>query len=242
MCKYEALFPTMEDKARAFDKMAREFYFCNFGTMSKADFETLMFSLYIDQILDRSEADFQTYSDYILSKQLGISQSRVSSLKEKKELKYPYPNFDWKKSFLRLVSNARYEDEKIKVFIPDRNLYLEIKNAIETNGGYVDKQLNSKLLQIRPEYFVDLLMLVSDETDRSVIQKKIKETLKSKDLDSDFLNQMSFGEYIKSNAPQFGLELVTEILSECIPVVGKGLSNVIKMVYDRMKINTGVKK
>ena len=38
--------------------------------------------------------DMNTYSDYTLSKLLGITQNRISSLKVKKELIYPYQGFD----------------------------------------------------------------------------------------------------------------------------------------------------
>lgn len=62
--------------------------------MQKTYFETLLFSLYLDHILDISEDDMNTYSDYTLSKYLGITQSKVSNLKVKKELQYPYAKFD----------------------------------------------------------------------------------------------------------------------------------------------------
>lgn len=67
---------------------------------------------------------------------------------------------------MRVVENAVYEDRKIKLFIPDENLFLEIKNAIEENNGFVDIQLNKKLLQVRIEYFLDLLISINGETDR----------------------------------------------------------------------------
>lgn len=66
--RYSELFPSDKEKADAFDKIAEQFYFCNFGTMQKSDIETLLFSLYLDRILEMSEEDMQSYSDYILSK------------------------------------------------------------------------------------------------------------------------------------------------------------------------------
>ena len=86
LARYKELF-SEEDKARAFDKIANQFYAGNFGTMAKSDMETLMFSIYIEQILSKSEDDFHTYSDFRLAKELGIAQSRVSSLKVKKQPK-----------------------------------------------------------------------------------------------------------------------------------------------------------
>ena len=45
MEKYNELFPDEKSKAEVFDKIAEHFYRKNFGTMSKTDMETLMFSL-----------------------------------------------------------------------------------------------------------------------------------------------------------------------------------------------------
>ena len=151
--KYEEFFPDEKTKARAFDKIAERYYCANFGTMTKSDFETLLFSIYLEQILNKNESDFSQYSDYTLSKLLGVTQSKISSLKVKKELLYPYEKFNWKESFRRISDKAVYENGKIKLFIPDRNLYLELKNAIEARGGFVEVQLTANLLQVPLSYF-----------------------------------------------------------------------------------------
>ena len=41
-----------DDKAKAFDEIAKKFYLSNFGSTAKSDIETLMFSIYIERILD----------------------------------------------------------------------------------------------------------------------------------------------------------------------------------------------
>ena len=107
--RYDELFPNLEEKAAAFDQIAAQFYEGNFGRMSKADLETLMFHLYIEQILKRSEQDFHTYSDFRLSKELGIPQSRVSSLKVKKQLQYPR-NFMNRPRLCRQHKKPRVQD------------------------------------------------------------------------------------------------------------------------------------
>ena len=58
--RYDELFPNLEEKAAAFDQIAAQFYEGNFGRMSKADLETLMFHLYIEQILKRSKIFIHT--------------------------------------------------------------------------------------------------------------------------------------------------------------------------------------
>lgn len=115
--KYDELFATEADKAAAFDEIARRFYFANFATMPKSDFETLLFSIYLEQILNRNEDNYDAYSDYTLSKVLGVPQSRISTLKVRKELQYPYSKFNWKESFKRISQRAIYEDRKIRLYI-----------------------------------------------------------------------------------------------------------------------------
>lgn len=83
--KYNQLFNTDKKKADAFDKIAEKYYFANFGTTSKSDIDVIMFSLYIDQILEADISNFSAYSNYALSKMLGIKQTKVSNLKVKKK-------------------------------------------------------------------------------------------------------------------------------------------------------------
>ncbi|MCM1089734.1 MAG: hypothetical protein NC092_01205 [Butyrivibrio sp.] len=239
--QYENLFPSEKEKAAAFDEIAREFYFCNFGTMQKSDIETLLFSLYLDQILDKSENDMRTYSDYILSKYLGITQNRISALKVRKELKYPYSKFDWKKSFARISENARYENGKIKINIPDKNLYYEIKNAIESMGGYIEVQLNSSLLQVPLEYFMDLMIEVSDEKSKEELKKKLKEEFHKQKIEIEAIEAESIASILKKQAGEIGVELIVSIMEGCIsaanPVVGQIMSSGIRAIKNGLKQN-----
>ncbi|MCH5273663.1 MAG: hypothetical protein J1E35_08310 [Lachnospiraceae bacterium] len=236
---YKDLFPSEKEKAAAFDEIAKQFYFCNFGTMQKSDIETLLFSLYLDRILEMSEEDMQSYSDYTLSKYLGITQNKVSALKVRKELKYPYPKFDWKKSFACISKNARYENGKIKIHIPDKNLYFEIKNAIESMGGYVDVQLNSTLLQVSPEYFLDLILKISDEADREVLIKKLNEEFHERKISIEAIEKELMGTRLK----ECGCDTVVEIIigmaeffiSKDISVFGQLFSNVARAIKDGLK-------
>ena len=229
--KYDELFSDDAAKARAFDKIAELYYFANFGSTSKADFDTLMFSIYIEQILDKSQADFNTYSDYTLSKQLGITQSKVSSLKVKKELKYPYERFDWKESFARIANRIVYEDGKIKIHIPDRNLYYELKNAIETSGGFVEVQLTANLLQVRLSYFIDLLLLLDKDSTREETREMIKKTIKEADNDIELLEKEPFGKALLDETP----EMIIDIIEKCVPVVGGVIGTIGKSILTAIK-------
>jgi len=191
--KYNQLFPDAASKAAAFDKIAEKYYNMNFGSASKADIDVLMFSLYIEQILQDGDEDMTSYSDYTLSKDLGITQSKVSSLKVKKQLLYPHEDFNWQRALLRVCDRAVYENGKIKLFIPDKNVYLELKNAIEEAGGFIEVQLSSNLLQVDVEYFFDLMIAIDGNKNREQLAKEIKKKIAEQQSDAEFIDNPSIG-------------------------------------------------
>lgn len=97
---------TDKEKIALFNKIEALYFNKNFGETSKADLEILLFSTYIDHCIDNGEP----YDDYTLSKVLGITQARIRSLKEKKELKYPRDEFEWEDAFAKTIENAKYDD------------------------------------------------------------------------------------------------------------------------------------
>ena len=232
---YNHLFDTAESKAKAFDAIAEKYYFSNFGSVSKSDFEVLLFSLYIEQILVKNEADFSAYSDYTLSTQLGITQSRVSSLKVKKELIYPHEGFEWQDSFLRILPNVIYEDGKIKLYIPDRNLYLEIKNAIENSGGFIEVQLTSNLLQVRLEYFLDLLIIADKTKSEEELRRQIIDTIGKENKEINLREKEPIGKALLKKAP----DVIIEIAGNCIPFFGDAVKTAARAVLDviRNRVN-----
>ena len=213
---YNELFNTLESKAKAFDTIAEKYYFSNFGSISRSDFDTLMFSLYIEQILFKHQDDFSAYSDYTLSKQLGITQTKVSNLKVKKELLYPFEGFNWQKAFERISSKAIYEGGKIKLFVPDKNLYLEIKNAIETAGGFIEVQLTPNLLQVRLPYFLDLLIAIDSSKDREELRKQLKNIIELENTDIKVMDKEPIGKALLKKTP----DLIIDLIGECIPIFG----------------------
>lgn len=225
--QYNEYFPDEKTKAEAFDKIAERYYYANFGTMSKSDFETLLFSIYLERILEKHEENINMYSDYTLSKLLGVPQSRISSLKVRKELLYPYEKFDWKKSFERISDRAIYENGRIKLFIPDRNLYLELKNAIEMSGGFIEVQLTTNLLQVPLSYFLDLLVAISEEKDRKELLENIKDVIQEKNKDIEFMEKEPIGKALQKQMPK----LIIDLISECIPVFGGAVKVIAENLF-----------
>lgn len=233
---YRHLFPTEAIKAEAFDKIAELFYNCNFGSTTKTDIETLMFSIYIERILkEEGPENFKAYSDYTLSKALCITQARVSNLKVRKELAYPYEAFSWKESFELLSKKATFENGKIKLFVPDKNLFIEIKNAIEEAGGFVEIQLTSNLLQVKLSYFLDLILAIDDGASRSELRKIIIEKTKCDKKDIQYLESEPFGKALIKQSP----ELIIDLIGECIPVFGGIAKAIASNLYTAIKASKG---
>ena len=214
--RYNEIFKSDEKKAEAFDKLARNYYLGNFGSMQKSDIDVLMFSLFIDCILEQSEDDINTYSDYTLAKQLGITQSRVSNLKQKKQLQYPYTGFDWKVSFKRCCGNAKADGDKIKINLRDINLYYEIQNQIDKHGGYVDATLSRNLLVITPDEFFELVEQILTEEEKSTLKKQIRKQYADnktfiEELEREPLSKAVIGQ-VKDNLPAFLMNVLSGIV------------------------------
>lgn len=186
---------TDKEKVEMFDEIAKKFYNHNFGTFSKSEMELMMFNFYIKKIVSTNVGSDNTLnynysSDYYISKDLGITQQKVNNLKIKNQLVNPI-EFDWKKSFLKLVGNARFDNKsgKVLINIPDPNLYIEIKHYLENHGGYIETQLNRNLLKIRVEYFIQLLVEIEPEKERNIIIKEIKKYIKKENKDENIFSK-----------------------------------------------------
>lgn len=167
------------EKQSCFDKISELYFRQNFGSTSKADFEVLLFSEYIEHCISAGEP----YDDYTLSKQLGITQSRIRSLKERKELKYPHTGFDWKASFAESVKNAKYDesDHYVKIIVQDINVLNEVRHFIEEKGWYDECSLNKKLLRLPLDCFTEICADDSSlaDTFSTEAKKKISAIAKS---------------------------------------------------------------
>ncbi len=182
---YESLFRDY-NKEKAFDELAELFFDGNFSSTSKSEIELIMFHYYMDALITKYKKesgvlDYSKCSDYEIAKQLGVTRERVRTLKVKAQARYPV-KYDWKESLVSLKENVRYDERKGKIIIPvpDPNLYNEIRNFIEENGGYVEVQRSENYIQIRPEYYIILIHDSSDKTEREKIYKETMKQLNKK--------------------------------------------------------------
>ncbi len=216
-----------KEKAALFDKIASEYFNRNFGSMSKADLETLLFSEYIEHRLRNG----LPFDDYTISKDLGITQTRVRSLKERKELKYHYQDFDWKAAFAAEVKNAKYDetDHYVKILIQDVNVMNEVRHFIEEYGWYDECSLNRKLLRIPLACFVDIC--VDDDSITKLftddVKKQVRKIARSDNDVAKFLEDFS-KDGLKDLLKSAGKEAILAVLS-CLPF-GNVAATIIKTI------------
>jgi hypothetical protein len=200
-----------KQKIKAFDFLVSKYFEAGFGSMSKSDVDQLFFNVATQY------SNITDHSDYILSKLLKITQPRVRNLKLKNGLKYNQLSTDAAlKQFEKYAKFARLEDDNKRISIPiyDPNVFVELENLIEQSHGYVELQLNPKILTIRIDQFLNLL-----------IQLEIKRT----------------GQHQKDIEDKYFSALKDTILKE-VKATGKVKSESILSIKDVQKIflETGV--
>lgn len=217
------------EKIEIFDKIAQNYFIRNFGSMSKVDFETLLFSEYFEHRIRKQ----LPVDDYSMSKELGITQTRIRALKEKKELKYPNDNFTWQTAFAESVNNAKVDpnDHYVKMIIQDINVMNEVRNFIEVNGWYDECSLNKKLLRIPLDCFVEICYnsdtfdnIFSDET-KSAVTKIAKA--------EDSSVQSFLKDFSKEGLKSFLMSASREVILEVLKLLPFG--GIAKTAFDFLR-------
>lgn len=176
---------TDEQKIKYFDEICQLYYNKNFGLASKSEIDLLFFKFYYEALSELQNGSNKSISDYVISKDLAITQTRVRNYRVKKELVYPSENQEWKENFLDLVHFAYFDksNHKVTMSINDPILYIELENYIEENNMYFEKQLNQKNFTIRVEYFIELLLSMDEELEyREVIENLKKKIIDDEDI------------------------------------------------------------
>lgn len=208
---------TTEEKCALFDKL-EQMYFCqNFGSTSKSDLEVFLFSEYIEHCLNTGEP----YDDYSLSKILGISQSRIRALKEKKELKYPRKGFDWRQAFADSVRNAKYDefDHYVKIIIQDVNVMNEVRHYFEEKGWFDECSLNKKLLRIPLGCFADIC--IDDSTQPDLFSAETKKKIQLNSEPNEEIKKF-LKDFTKDGFKSFLMSAGKETLIRVLPLLPYG--------------------
>lgn len=203
-----------EEKLAAFDSISRMYFEKNFGVESKSNIELIMFDIYLKHKKMNNEND----DDYTVSKELGITQTRVRSLKERRQLVYPDEKFDWKSEFVEHVQYAKCDLDyhRIKMTLPDVNVLREFQYFVEYNGWNFETQLNSKFVQLPFDCFVDICLKIEESGD--IFDNETKHKISKLQYEAgvgNFLNDFT-KEGLKDFLKAASVDVMDEVF-KCIP-------------------------
>ena len=168
-------------------------YLCkHFANISKSDVEVLFFHFYLKQkesVVKKSGEDSYLKSfitDYQISNELGITQSKVRSLREKEYILFSRESKkeQWKDDFIKCLNEykERGSDKKsciqynstnllIEMSVPDINVLIEARNYLESVGFYDEVVLNKHLFKCPLNAFIVLCEYVDKDKELLVPEK-----------------------------------------------------------------------
>ena len=135
----------------------------NFGTLSKSEFDLLVFHYYL--LNKQLKAGGKYVSDYDIGRDLGLTIQRVRSLRERDALKWP-PKEEgkWKNDFLQCLPNAHCDANRdVKIPVPDVNVMKEVRNYFEAQGLYDEYHQNPKLFMCKLDALIAVCINLKSE-------------------------------------------------------------------------------
>lgn len=164
-----------------------------FGSMNKNDFEVWIFNEW-RKLQDKKDKNL---SDYAISKELKISETKVKRLRYEADLKYSSDNDEKKlqEQFFELLKNAKYkkENSKLQFVIKDKLLRGYISDCLEKDGRFMDSSFNANMVSIYVDDFSFLLEQFSKVERKEIIERAKKEAEDNHDFPitiSDILKEM----------------------------------------------------
>ena len=193
----------------------------NFGSTSKADFELFLFAKFVQSRL-RMQLPVDEYS---LSKELGITQTRIRSLKERMGLKYADINpVNWRDELANALQNVQFEGKDngerfAKVIVQDVSVMNEVRHAIEEHGWYDECSLNKKLLTIPLGCFVELFF--DSEDFSNVFDDTVKRKVKKYEAEDNEIAKF-IGDFSKEGLKRFLTSASKRAIIDVLPLLPFG--------------------
>jgi len=141
-----------------------------FGSFNKADYEVLMFTVFLDCLED-------DVRDYDISIALGIPESKVRTLRVKSQLQYPR-EIKWEEKLVTAIEHGSYDPitKMITISIEDPSVRNRIRYEVESKYGIVNLSLNNKQMILPVESFLILAACAEEDTDATI--KRLNTELK----------------------------------------------------------------
>ena len=204
----------------------------NFGTLSKSEFDLLVFHYYLRE--KQANASGKYVSDYDIGRELGLTIQRVRSLREREALKWRSQE-DWKNSFLECLKHARYDEKSDAVKIPvlDVNVIKEVRNFIEMAGLIDDYQLNPKVFQCNLDALIAICLDFKSGSDDNLCGKILDELRESKD--GNVARAVEEQEYpIRSLIKKAAITGAQETIAS-IPYIGRASKEIVAKFLEKLR-------
>ena len=152
----------------------------NFGTLSKSEFDLLVFHYYL--LNKQAQVGSAYVTDYEIGRDLGLTIQRVRSLREREALKWRSQE-DWKEKFLKCLKYARYDEKSdaVKILVLDVNVIKEVRNFIEMVGLIDEYQLNPKVVQCNLDALIAICLDFKSGYEGNLCGKILEKLRDSKD-------------------------------------------------------------
>ena len=144
-----------------------------FGSFSKSDYEILMFTIFLDSLKKPA-------NDYDISLELGITESKVRSLRIKSQLAYP-KKLNWQDELLAAMQNYYFDPSAntLTIMIEDPSVQNLISHKIEQAHGIVKLAFNKKHLELPIGSYVMLALEAEKEQGSDKAEKDILKEINS---------------------------------------------------------------
>ena len=131
--------------------------------------------------------------------------------------KNPYEQYEWKSAFVKLIPNAKYNENKkmVQLSIGDVNLLKDVRHFIYENGWYDEFQLNPKLLQCRLDFFIDLCSRLEETISISEESKSALKKLEANEVTQSAIKKIvsgSFEDGVKELVANASKGIIVEVL------------------------------
>ena len=192
----------------------------NFGTLSKSEFDLMLFHYYLQN--KQEEVGSRYVSDYDIGRDLGLTIQRVRSLREREALKQK-PNDNWKHDFLKGLPNARCEaNGDVKIPVPDVNVMKEVRNYFEAQGLYDEYHQNPKLFMCKLDALIAVCINLKSEGN---LCKDILAILRESE-DGKFSSAVEEQEHpVLSKVKKEAVERVKALMTDIHDIAKAGLGN-----------------
>jgi len=179
----------MIEKDKLFDRVNQaELFTKRFGSFSKVDYEVLMFTVYLDSLKEPAH-------DYDISLDLGITETKVRSLRVKSQLLYPR-EINWVNELALSLEHGVYDSGTITITIEDPSVLNRIRHEVESKYGMVGLSLNSKQLMLPVESFLILAACAEQDPDET-LQRLNTELLEREAIEKSIQKQRFGSRFLK---------------------------------------------